>query len=377
MSSESLTNQKSQKRQHSSIISPLVDFFMVGGMSLLIIPLVMLPFWDSAENKELLYLGSFYLIFVLNMPHFVHSYQLLYKGYLGKIFGPAYGGAAKLRFWISGVIAPLLMIAYFIYGARQPTSAALGYGVNAMLFFVGWHYVKQGYGVMITLGVRKKAFFDDLEKKVLLVNAYVAWIFAWGQVNSVLEQDMFQEIPFQTIGISKDVMHWSQIGFVCWSVGVLLFLIRRFDGGRVISINGMVAYLSAVYLWVAFANTHPHIIIFVPALHSAQYLLFVWKMVYERTKEEALGQTGGGDVKLRSSDVFTKMLPFLGIGFGAGLVFFSWLPSMLDKTISYDTSIFGPNLFIFMFLIFLNIHHYFIDFSIWRKENPDMRHLFK
>ena len=360
-------------------MSPVVDFLMLGGFTLLIIPIVVLPVW-AGENVQWLLLGSFYLSFVLNMPHFIHSYQLLYGGYGKKLTGPVYGKVAKLRFLIAGILAPLAMLAFFAYAVQQPTNDLLGYSVNIMLFFTGWHYVKQGYGIMIALGVRKKAFFDKTEKNLLLANAYIGWIFGWIQANTVANSGMFEQIPFHAIGFSDEVRVGSQILFLCWTVGVWAFLFKRFDGHRSISINGMVAYLSSVYPWVVFANTHPHIIIFVPALHSLQYLLFVWKIVYERSKEELAQKAGAVDmkaVKVPGKMVLRRMLPFLTVGFGAGIVFFSLVPMALDSVVPYNTAVFGTSLFVFLFLIFINIHHYFIDFAIWRKENPEMKYLYR
>ena len=34
---------------------------------------------------------------------------------------------------------------------------------------------------------------------------------------------------------------------------------------------------------------------------------------------------------------------------------------------------FGPSLFLFMFYIFINIHHYFLDNVMWRRGNPDVQ----
>jgi len=57
------------------------------------------------------------------------------------------------------------------------------------------------------------------------------------------------------------------------------------------------------------------------------------------------------------------------------LGFFSFwtLPRLLDSSISYNQTIFGGTMFMFIFWIFLNIHHYFIDNVIWRRENPDTK----
>ena len=71
------------------------------------------------------------------------------------------------------------------------------------------------------------------------------------------------------------------------------------------------------------------------------------------------------------------MVPFLTVGFGAGAVLFVWLPITLDKMVTYNQEVFGSHLFVFAFLIFMNVHHYFIDFAIWRRDNPEMKYLFK
>lgn len=288
----SVAQERSQAKTHSSIVSPVFDFFAVGGVSFLIIPIVLLPFWGEAGNLEKLTLTSYCLLFVLNLPHFMHSYQLLYRGYGKKVFGHEYSRASKVRHWIAGVIAPALIIAYLLYALAQPTNDLMGYAVNIMLFFTGWHYVKQGYGIMITLSVRKKAFLDNLEKRVLLINAYVAWIFAWIQLNRVLKEEVFIDVPFNTVGFPDNFVHLVTIAFMCWTFGVMAFFIKRFDGKRPISINGMTAYFSSIYIWVAFAYSHPHIIIFVPAMHSLQYILIVWKLEYERNKEKILTAEG-------------------------------------------------------------------------------------
>jgi heme A synthase len=67
------------------------------------------------------------------------------------------------------------------------------------------------------------------------------------------------------------------------------------------------------------------------------------------------------------------LLSFLLIGFVAGYLGFWGVPSQLDSAVPYETTVFGPTLFMFIFWIFINVHHYFIDNVIWRGENPDTR----
>ncbi len=65
-----------------------------------------------------------------------------------------------------------------------------------------------------------------------------------------------------------------------------------------------------------------------------------------------------------------------------GIIMFSVLPTMLDilgKTgalpgpFSYNQVIFGTSLYLFFVTIFINIHHYFIDNVIWKRNNPYIR----
>jgi hypothetical protein len=371
-----VTLDQSKKTDDGSIISPFIDFLLVGGISLFVFPIVMLPIFDSEANRLWLTFIAVCLIFVLNMPHFIHSYQLLYRGYFNKLKQDVYSTASKIRLIISGIVAPVFLIAFLIFGVSQKDAQLLGYGTNLMLLTLGWHYVKQGYGTMIALSVRKKAFFDDVEKRILLANAYIVWLFSWFSVNTNTDTDLFHGVPFTGMGFSKDWAGPAIVLFLIWNVIAIFVLFQRSGKDKKYCFNGMASYFFSVYPWVLFAYWHPNIIIFVPALHALQYIMFVWKLEYERTKEQILS-AGGNIDKITRKLVFKKMIPFLSVGFGTGIILLSLMPKWLDSNISYNEQIFGPSLFVYCFLIFVNVHHYFIDFAIWRRDNPEMQYLFR
>jgi hypothetical protein len=56
-----------------------------------------------------------------------------------------------------------------------------------------------------------------------------------------------------------------------------------------------------------------------------------------------------------------------------GFLGFWWIPQKLDTWIGYDETLFGPTLFLFVFWLFINVHHYFLDSVMWRAENPEVR----
>jgi hypothetical protein len=60
-------------------------------------------------------------------------------------------------------------------------------------------------------------------------------------------------------------------------------------------------------------------------------------------------------------------------GTGLGLLGFWLLPIIAGTLIPYDRGLYGASLFLFVAWVFLNIHHYFIDNVIWRRENPEAK----
>ncbi len=46
---------------------------------------------------------------------------------------------------------------------------------------------------------------------------------------------------------------------------------------------------------------------------------------------------------------------------------------LLPSGLSYSSAVFGTTLYLFFFTVFVNIHHYFIDNVIWKRDNPFVR----
>ena len=54
---------------------------------------------------------------------------------------------------------------------------------------------------------------------------------------------------------------------------------------------------------------------------------------------------------------------------------FWWAPKILGAHVPYDSGLYGAALFLFIGWISINLHHYFIDSVIWRRDNPHVRRL--
>ena len=64
---------------------------------------------------------------------------------------------------------------------------------------------------------------------------------------------------------------------------------------------------------------------------------------------------------------------FVAIGIALGWLGFIGLPDYLQRALRPDAALWGTPVMAFMFIIWINIHHYFIDNVIWRKDNEDVR----
>ena len=354
------------------LFTPLIDFLCLGGGSLLIfIPLM---FLDVATFKPMVAATILFLAHFINSPHFAHSYQIFYRNFAEKAFGQAYAPQLRARYIIAGIAAPAALIAFFTVAIAADSARILGFGFNIMLFLVGWHYVKQGYGMIIVDSVLKKNFFAPRDKNILTLNAYLCWILSWGALNNAVgEHDMFGLTAY-SIPVPDFLLVLIGLATAATSALALAVIYRHRRSGKPFPFNGTVAYLVTLYVWVLFpALVAPAVfvalmVLATPAAHSLQYLIVAWR--YQFNVERDTPQTG------RARRWFAKPLSRLAYFFIFGVVisFFGfWIfPTALDLFVAYNRAIFGSQMFMFMFAIFINVYHYFLDNVMWRRENPDI-----
>jgi hypothetical protein len=137
--------------------------------------------------------------------------------------------------------------------------------------------------------------------------------------------------------------------------------------------------LVTLYLWVVFVRIHPVFLAVVPTFHSLQYLAVVWR--YQLNAEPGTAVLPAradwrGFLKAWSKTAAGRLALFIALGIALGYLGFVAAPKYLDAVGTYNREIFGNYLFMFIFSIFINVHHYFLDNVMWRRENPQMKVLF-
>ena len=361
-------------RDKRFLFGPVIDFLCLGGSSLFLLPfLFVLP---EADYRAPVATTMLIIAHLVNHPHFAASYQIFYRGFAGKAFTADLGRAMQARYIFAGLIAPVLLMAFFAFAIARGDARLLGYGGNIMTLFVGWHYVKQGYGMLMVDAVLKRRFFKDPEKKVFLLNSYAVWIFAWCSVNNAISKQHLWGLNYYTFDFPEPVVWATGLAALVGGAACLWVLHTRWRESGGLAWNGVLAYAVSLYLWLLFVWVNPLWLLVVPALHSLQYLTVVsrYELNYERSRV-------GGDERptvpflerIFGRRSYEGLALFFATGLLLGYLGFWGVPQFLDKFIPYDKAAFGGTMFLFVFWIFVNVHHYFLDNVMWRRENPDTR----
>jgi hypothetical protein len=360
-----------------AFFKPWLDFVFMGGGSLVALPLLALLISDSMMPEVSVI--ALALAVVINHPHFAHSYQIFYSNFRQIMRAPGTDATFRRRYLWSGVAVPALLLCYFALTLGWNEPAMLRYSVNAMMFFVGWHYVKQGYGMLMVDAAMKRSYFTPTARNILLVNSYACWAAAWLVVNRTFAEHNFLGLSYYTFAVPDQLIVAALAVLGVTSVLSLLFLVdhaRRH--GAAFPVTGVAAYVAALYVWL-FMTYEPELVALIPAFHSVQYLYMVWRY---RLNVEAEAPDAALPVEVLNTELPLsrrngRFIAYVVAGTVLGFIGFWILPLVLDFVVPYDRAQLGSNLFLIVTWVFINVHHYFIDTAMWRKENPHtLKHLF-
>ena len=371
----------------TALTTRFLDFWLLGGASILVwaVMVALQGFrasWAVDQHFANLAVTTASLALLANYPHFLMSYKLAYSRGLDFV----------LAHWWQLLGVPVLLVglfaaAYAFYDVpvEQLTPIVLAsetvrtWGANAqvlsgprlgdllftaafnlMIFTIGWHYTKQVFGCMMVY-----AHFDaypltkgqrDLTRWALLS--------IWGMnfVYTNIEGGFraFGTFSYSSLDLPDVAAPISQIIVVG---GFLLVLYRVFyanyqGSGRIPSPNLLVPFVALYVWWLPQTRQYEFYFLLVPLFHSLQYLAFAYKMEDARLRDTPHRQ-------LRATVIVVGIV-------GAGWAAFELLPNVMDTRLgTFDA--WGMFFFFTAAMLFINIHHYFIDNVIWRFKDPEVR----
>jgi hypothetical protein len=371
-----------------ALTTRFIDFWLLGGASLVVwLAMFVLQHFRSAwaidQHFKNLAITTATLTLLVNNPHFMLSYKLAYSR----------GSSFVTRHWWQLLAVPGLLLGSFACAYanfERPTADVLPFlpelaqqlgargagtnlwttprlgdflftvAFNLMFFTVGWHYTKQTFGCVM-LYANFDAYPLSLVQRNLIKWSLLSvwWVnFAYG--NRSEGALSFSEFSYYSLDL-PDVV--APLAACAAAVLLALVVYRVFyanyrAGGRLPSLNLLAPFLAIYVWWLPFTRQQEFYMLLTPLFHSLQYLAVVYKLE---------------DSRLRSApryELRATALTLLVIA--AGWLSFEYLPNTTDNWLGT----FGAWHMFFFFtaaMLFINIHHYFIDNVVWRFKDPVVR----
>jgi hypothetical protein len=344
--------------REASMLGPWTDILMIGGASIL----VSLAYWlfvDPTISTSNIAFVAFNLSFIINYPHFLASYQLLYGDYKKHIL------TQKPFLW-AAVVSPILVAGAIAAGIYSENLHVLAFLVQGMFLTVGWHYVKQIYGVSLVASAIQKRYFGKWEKNFILLNLYAVWAMNFVAANLAISKNELDGIYYFTLGLPE----WAlTVAYVATGVTFLIavgIMVRKYIETGVRPANASLVGFASIYFWYLPTMGHPLFFFLIPFFHSLQYMLFIITLKKNQASAEADKEYSG----IKQRKVFMKKFwGFMVLSAILGALAFELVPHALDKNMPITVAFNNPILWFFAFNLFINLHHYFIDNVIWRGNN--------
>ncbi len=354
-----------------------VEFMVVGGATLFLFPLAWLLRTTFGLDDAEFAAGflTFYGAYVINDPHFAVTYLLFYKDFRQRAFGSVLPRAQRVRYVVVGAVVPLslgIAASVAIGGQSAPT---LGWMIQLMFLLVGWHYAKQGFGVLTVLSARRGVRISVRERTIFLAHCYAAWAYAWSSPSVAAGQYQEKGVVYSAVAHPRWLEFATGGALAVSSVALVWVLVARWRReGTTLPLAPLTGFLITIWSWTIYSSADPVLRYLIPALHSVQYFYFVWLMKRNEARESEGPPTFG-----RPASVRVGFLAVSAIALG-------WLllrggPELLDGIFVAKPSRgavpddLGLTPFFAALYVFVNVHHYFMDNVIWRRDNPDTRYM--
>jgi hypothetical protein len=349
-----------------------LDFWLLGGASILVWVVMFsaerfAAGWAVDQHFGNLAVAALALSFLVNYPHFLLSYKLAYSRGRPFIVGHWWQLIA-----VPAALAAMFAAAYLLYDVPLDSVPVLPLArprvgdllftasFHLMIVTLGWHYTKQVFGCMVVY-----AHFDGYpltasQRRLLKWTLFSIWGMALVDFNLAGGWRWFGSFGYASFDLPDAAGPLSQL-FVAAAIALLAHRVVHANYralGRRPSPNMLVPFVALCVWWLPVTRQEEFFYLMAPLFHSLQYLAFVYKME---------------DTRLRGEQHRAAWATVIAIGVViAGWLAFEFVPRTIDSELStFDA--WGVYFFVTAAMLFINIHHYFIDNVIWRFKDPEIR----
>jgi hypothetical protein len=336
------------KPRPPAILSPILDFLCVGGLSIIVlVPLLLSGRGDIAFVSIS---GLLWAQALVNYSHFMASYRIIYRD----------REMIRRHQW-AAIWVPLIMLGFIAIALLvAPLSEPL-----ILLFFVvgsaylAWHYTGQVWGMMASYSHLEGIRFEPTERMLIRASLRIllAWHVSWF-LNFWLSQTELVSLAQLAASLYQLVSYAAILAFPLGGIGLLRMRIRI---GRFPPLRALVAWL-AIFVWYgAVARWGVPAFFLVQLAHAVQYLEFPARVELNRAARNAVARRALHMAVYTGGLLLAAFLVILAVpGPAMGLV-----ANFLDVTPNKAAAA--------LVLYFINIHHYFTDGVIWKLRNPEVR----
>jgi len=326
----------------AAILSPVIDFLCVGGLSLVVLVPLLLSGRDNLTFVSIAVLA--WAQALVNYLHFMASYRMVYRD----------REMIRRHQWAT-IWVPLILLAFLIIAlltVEQSRILLIAFFAVAS-GYLAWHYTGQAWGMMASYSFLDGMRFEKTERLLLRTSLRIllAWHVTWF-LHTALSDPTPVELAYKVI---------SAASVLAFALGVVaLWMVRR-RTGRLPPARALVAWFAMFVWYAALARWGLPALFLVQLFHALQYLEFPVRVELNRAAREAPGRALG------------RLLSYATILVIASILVLLVVPG---PAMSIAADLFGApetTAAPILILYFINIHHYFTDGVIWKLSNPEVR----
>ncbi|MGH7285753.1 MAG: hypothetical protein ACRELY_29900, partial [Polyangiaceae bacterium] len=209
--------------------SRVVEFMLVGGGTIVLFPIAWILRKIMGIDDAELAAGflTFWAAYVVNDPHFAVTYLLFYRDVRKRLTSSDFPALQRVRFAVSAFVVPALLFAWSAVAMWRHSAQMLGVMIQLMYLLVGWHYVKQGFGVMTVLAARRGVRFSRAERLAILAHCYAGWAYAWASPFDPGRPAEEKGVVYMTIAQPHGLERLTHVVFLATIAPLVYFLARK------------------------------------------------------------------------------------------------------------------------------------------------------
>jgi hypothetical protein len=282
------------------------------------------------------------------------SYRLLYRS-----------REQVLEHRFAAITFPLLLVAagVVIVVASAWSTGPLEVAALLTSAYLAWHYTGQAFGMVIAFGHVEGRPLEDAERWPIRVALRLLLAFHVTWLHYLFPPGAFPSWLVEAWQLAYQGMIWLMpVALGLGGLGLLRYA-RRI--GKLPPLR-IVAPLVAIYLWYALLAVEPGALIIVQLFHAMQYLVFPLRVeanLYTSATAPGAGRRVGRHLALYAAALVAS---------GVGILLL--LPMLLESIVLSVWSLAVPAAAAgVMVQIFVNVHHYLTDATVWKQSDPRVR----